>query len=53
MLLCAAAGAAAAFATPASATQTIVQPCHGTSYNHGAVVTNPTNGRQYRLCIEQ
>ncbi len=50
-------GVAAAFvaglATPSSAGVDPVKPCHGDSYGRGAIVTNPVDGRVYRLCIEQ
>lgn len=45
---------AAGLAAPASATGVDpVKPCHGDTYNRGAIVTNPVDGRVYRLCIEQ
>jgi hypothetical protein len=43
----------AGLAAPASATADPVQPCHGTTYRYGVLVTNPVDGRVYRLCIEQ
>ena len=47
--------AAAAFTVPAASASAVelVKPCHGETYRYGALVTNPVDGRVYRLCIEQ
>jgi hypothetical protein len=52
-LLAATAALAAGLAAPAAANPSPIEPCHGSTYEHGALIWLPGEDRPIRACIEQ